>query len=63
MEGGYPVESVRLFERQTYASTFVREKMLRDEDWTSLVPKAVADFILKIDGVNRLKDLAQTDKV
>jgi nicotinamide-nucleotide adenylyltransferase len=63
MEGGYPVKSVRLFERQTYSSTFVREKMLRDENWTTLVPKSVADFINKIDGVNRLRDLARTDKV
>jgi len=63
MEGGYPVKGVRLFERQTYSSTFVREKMLRDENWTTLVPKSVADFINKIDGVNRLRDLARTDKV
>ena len=63
MEAGYPVKSVRLFERQTYSSTFVREKMLRDENWTTLVPKSVADFIHKIDGVNRLRDLARTDKV
>ena len=63
MEGGYTVENISLFDRQTYASTYVREKMLKDESWTTLVPKAVADFIKKIDGVNRLRDLSRTDKV
>ncbi len=62
MESGYKVESITLFERQMYASTFVREKMLKDESWTTLVPKSVAEFIKKIDGVNRLRDLARTDK-
>ncbi len=63
MEGGYTVENIPLFDRQTYSSTYVREKMLKDESWTTLVPKAVADFIKKIDGVNRLRDLSRTDKV
>jgi nicotinamide-nucleotide adenylyltransferase len=62
MEAGYRVEGISLFERQTYASTFVREKMLKNEKWSVLVPKSVAEFIEKIDGVNRLKDLARTDK-
>ena len=63
IETGYNVENIELFERQTYSSTIVREKMLKDENWTTLVPKSVADFINKIDGVNRLKDLARTDKI
>lgn len=63
MEGGYTVENISLFDRQTYSSTYVREKMLKDESWTTLVPKAVADFIKNIDGVNRLRDLSRTDKV
>jgi nicotinamide mononucleotide adenylyltransferase len=37
--------------------------MLKDESWTTLIPKAVADFIREIDGVNRLRDLARTDKL
>ncbi|MGD6809504.1 MAG: nicotinamide-nucleotide adenylyltransferase [Candidatus Bathyarchaeia archaeon] len=63
MEAGYKVENIHLYERQTYSSTLIREKMLKDENWTALVPKSVSDFILKIDGVNRLKDLARTDKI
>jgi len=63
IEAGYNVENINLFERQTYSSTLVREKMLKDENWTTLVPKSVTNFINKIDGVNRLKDLARTDKI
>ena len=63
MEKGYKVKNIRFFERKNYNSTLVREKMLKDESWTSLVPKSVAQFITEIDGVNRLRDLSQTDKV
>ena len=63
MEAGYKVKNIRLFERQLYTSTLIREKMLKDESWTTLVPKSVSDFIIKIDGVNRLRDLTRTDRV
>ncbi len=63
MEAGYDVENIKLFERQMYSSTLVRERMLIGDSWSSLVPKSVAEFINKIDGVNRLRDLARTDKV
>jgi nicotinamide-nucleotide adenylyltransferase len=63
MESGYAVENISLFDRQIYASTFVREKMLKGENWEALVPKSVADFVSNIDGVNRLRDLARTDRV
>ena len=63
MEKGYPVKNIRFFERKNYNSTLVREKMLTDESWASLVPTSVAQFIKEIDGVNRLRDLTRTDKV
>ena len=63
MEKGYKVKNIRFFERKSYNSTLVREKMLKDDSWTTLVPKSVAQFITEIDGVNRLRDLNQTDKV
>ena len=62
-EVGYEVKTIPLFERKVYMSTFVREKMVKDDSWTEFVPKSVADFILEIDGVNRLRDLARTDRV
>ena len=62
-EAGYKVKSVLFYERKVYASTLVREKMLKDKSWTSLVPESVAKFIIEIDGVNRLRDLNRTDKI
>lgn len=62
-EAGYPVKEIPFFDRKQYMSTVIREKMLQgDDSWAELVPKAVADFIREIDGVNRLRDLARTDK-
>ena len=62
MEAGYEVKTIPLFERKLYMSTIIREKMLKDDSWIELVPKSVADFILEIDGVNRLRDLTRTDR-
>jgi len=63
MEAGYEVKNIPFFQRKVYTSTLIREKMLTGESWTKLVPKSVADFINEIDGVNRLRDLARTDKI
>ena len=63
IEAGYQVKNIPFFQRKVYTSTLVREKMLKGESWTELVPKSVSDFINEIDGVNRLRDLARTDKV
>ncbi len=63
MEAGYTVCDVPFFDRKEYNSTLVREKIVRDDSWITLVPAAVAAFIREIDGVNRLRDLARTDKV
>ena len=63
MEAGYEVQNIPLFDRKVYMSTRVREQMIKGESWKTLVPKSVADFILGIDGVNRLRDLARSDRV
>jgi nicotinamide-nucleotide adenylyltransferase len=62
-EAGYKVKSIQFFDRKRYMSTIVRQKMLEGDSWTELVPKTVTDFIKKIDGVNRLRDLGKTDKL
>ena len=62
MEAGYEVNSIPLFDRNIYNSTYVRKKIVADDSWTSLVPEIVAKFILEIDGVNRLRDLAKSDR-
>jgi nicotinamide-nucleotide adenylyltransferase len=62
-EAGYEVKSIRFHKRKVYSSTEVRERLLNGESWEKLVPKSVAEFVKKIDGVNRLRDLAKSDKV
>lgn len=62
LEAGYQVEAIHFFDRKLYSSTQIRERMLKDESWMSLVPKSVAAFIKEIDGINRLRDLTKSDK-
>jgi nicotinamide-nucleotide adenylyltransferase len=63
MESKYKVKPIRFYDRKTFSSTEIREKMVKDQDWERLVPKTVATFIKEIDGINRLKDLTKTDKI
>lgn len=62
-EAGYKVEPVPFHKRTMYSSTEIRERMLSEEGWEELVPESVAQFVKKIDGVERLRDLAKTDKI
>lgn len=62
MEASYKVKGIPFFERQFFSSTIVREKMLIDDSWKTLVPKSVASFITEIDGVNRIRELSLSDK-
>jgi len=63
IEAGYEVKSIRFYKREVYSATEIRERMMKGENWEELVPKSVAEFIKEIGGVERLKDLAKTDKV
>jgi nicotinamide-nucleotide adenylyltransferase len=63
IEAGCNVKAIRFYERKLYSSTEIRERMLKGESWEKLVPKSVATFIREIDGVNRLRDLAKSDKM
>jgi nicotinamide-nucleotide adenylyltransferase len=61
-EAHYKVKRIPFYERRTYSSTLIREKMLKGGNWEETVPKSVAAFIKQIDGMNRLRDLTKTDK-
>lgn len=63
MEAGYNVKSIPFHKRDVYSSTEIRQRMLTNENWKTLVPKSVATYIQEIDGVERLRDLAKTDKL
>ncbi len=61
-EAGLKVEPIPFFKREVYSATEIRNRMIAGADWETLVSEAVADFIKGIDGVERMKDLATSDK-
>lgn len=63
IEAGFEVEPVRFHKRKIYSATEIRERMLNNESWEELVPESVAHYIKEIKGIERIQDLAKTDKV
>lgn len=55
------VKDVDMYERDKFNATLIRERMINDGEWRSLVPRSVAEFIDKIDGVRRLKIIAKAE--
>ncbi len=63
IEAGFPVKSIPFNKRHLYLATEIRDRMVKNRSWIELVPKSVVEYINKIDGVARLRDLTKTDKV
>lgn len=57
-EEGYEVRQPPLYDRKHLSGSEVRKRILNDDDWQELVPKAVVDVINEINGVERLKNLS-----
>lgn len=62
IENGFKVKSVPFHQREEYSSTEIRERILSKRNWEELVPETIAQFVKEIDGVERLRELAKTDK-
>lgn len=62
IENGFKVKPVPFHQREEYSSTEIRERILSEKNWEDLVPNTVVQFIKEIDGAERLRDLAKTDK-
>ncbi|RLI19151.1 nicotinamide-nucleotide adenylyltransferase [Candidatus Bathyarchaeota archaeon] len=63
IEAGFKVKPIPFIKRKIYSATEIRKRMLEDKNWEALVPKAVAEYIREIDGVQRIKELTKSDKV
>lgn len=63
IESGFRVESIPFFKRDVCSATEIRRRMLSGSSWEELLPKSVAAYIKEINGVERLKDLAKSDKI
>jgi nicotinamide-nucleotide adenylyltransferase len=57
-EEGFKVKQPPLYDRLHLSGTEIRRRILEDENWQELVPKATADLIAEINGVERLKNLS-----
>ncbi len=61
-EVGVEVKTPPMFNRRVYSGTEIRRRMLEGEPWEDLVPEAVVRVVKEVQGVERLRDLAKTDK-
>ena len=59
-DAGYEVKEVEIYGSGEYSGTEIRKKMLNKEPWETYVPLAVANFIKKIKGVERLLTIAES---
>lgn len=55
-EHGLKVLSPPLLDRDRLSGTEVRRRMLSGGDWESLVPDDVAEYVKKIDGLERIRE-------
>ncbi len=61
-EAGIRVKQSPLFKRNNYSGTEIRRRMLAGDRWEHFIPEKVVEIIKEIDGVNRLKTIAQSDQ-
>jgi nicotinamide-nucleotide adenylyltransferase len=57
------VVSPPTFKRKVLTGRKIREFMVEGKDWRSYVPGAVADVIERVDGVERIRNIAGSDEV
>ncbi|MCP1715398.1 nicotinamide-nucleotide adenylyltransferase [Methanocalculus alkaliphilus] len=60
-EANIRVKSPPMYQRESLSGTTIRQRILDGEPWESYVPGPVVDVISEIDGVQRLRTIAETD--
>ena len=60
-EAGVEVRGSPMFRRDVLEGTELRERMIHGRDWRELVPETVIDVIEEVDGVERIRRIAETD--
>lgn len=61
-EARFEVKPIPFYKRSLYSATDIRQRIIKNQKWKSLVPKAVANYIKEINGAERLRELSKTDK-
>ena len=62
-EAGFEVRSFPAYSRKEYQGKEIRRRMLAGEAWEHLTPRAVVEVIKEIKGVERLREISQSDIV
>lgn len=57
-EAGVEVKHSPMYNRHEYSGTEIRRRMLAGEGWEKLVPRAVADVVEEVCGVDRLRQVS-----
>ncbi len=57
-EEGYEVVEVPLVKKEEFSGTRIRKLMIEGGDWEKLVPPAVAKFVKRIRGIERLREIS-----
>ena len=58
-ESGFEVESPNIVKRTVYKGSYIRQLMIEGKVWEQLVPSSVFEFIMSIDGVERIQQLSR----
>ena len=58
---GIKVRDVRFYDREKYNATRIRQLMLKGGNWQELVPRSVAQIIMKVDGIKRMKMISKSE--
>lgn len=57
-KNGYKVREISYFNRNLYNGAEVRKRILAGENWESLVPRTIADYLRKLECRKRLAQLS-----
>jgi nicotinamide-nucleotide adenylyltransferase len=60
-EAGIDVRQSPMFNREVLEGAEVRERMIRDDGWRSLVPEQTEAVVDEIDGVGRIQQISSSD--
>lgn len=53
-EKGFKVLSTKMYDREKYSGTRIRELMMKRGKWTDMIPKRIVPYLKKLDAANRL---------
>ena len=62
-EASIKVEEYPMYKRRVCTGKRIRKLMLEGDDWQRYVPESIAEFITKMGGIKRIKEIAGSDEV